>query len=117
MQFSDLPPEDKFRKLGMKSKYFIDTIKMIAYRAETAMVNIVRETISRRDEARRLLRSLYVTDADLIPDHNRKKLTIRLHQPANHASEVTIRNLCQELNITRTKFPGTELRLVYEMVS
>jgi len=28
--------------LGMKSKYFIDTIKLIAYRAETAMANIVR---------------------------------------------------------------------------
>jgi prepilin-type processing-associated H-X9-DG protein len=117
VQFSDLPPEDKFRKLGMKSKYFIDTIKMIAYRAETAMVNIVRETMSRGNEARRLLRSLYVTDADLVPDYEKKKLIIRLHQPANHANGMTIRHLCQELNTSRTKFPGTELRLVYEMVS
>ncbi len=117
VQFADLPPEDKFRKLGMKSKYFIDTIKMIAYRAETAMVNIVRETMSRGNEARRFLRSLYVTDADLVPDYEKKKLTIRLHHPANHAAEVTIRHLCQNLNATRTKFPGTDLRLSYELVS
>jgi hypothetical protein len=117
VKLSDLPPEDQFRQLGMKSKYFIDTIKMIAYRAETAMANIVRETMSRENEARRLLRSIYATDADLIPDHKEQKLTIRLHQPANHASEMTIRNLCQELNTSRTKFPGTELRLVYELVS
>ncbi len=117
VKFSDLPPEDRFRKLGMKSKYFIDTIKMIAYRAETATVNIIRETMSRGNEARRLLRSLYVTDADLVPDYGRKKLLIRLHHPANHAGAITIRHLCQELNSTRTKFPGTDLCLVYELVS
>ena len=27
VQFSDLPEEDRFRMLGMKSKHFIDTIK------------------------------------------------------------------------------------------
>jgi len=41
--FSDLPEEEKFKTLKKKGKQFIDTIKMIAYRAETAMANILQE--------------------------------------------------------------------------
>ncbi|MCL7486862.1 MAG: hypothetical protein M8357_01635, partial [Desulfobulbaceae bacterium] len=98
-------------------KYFIDTIKMIAYRAETAMANILRRSMCHQDEARSLLRSLYATEADLLPDYARGSLTVRLHQPANKCSAEAIKKLCRELNETRVKFPGTELRLVYELVS
>lgn len=114
---SDLPPEDQFRQLGMRSKYFIDTIKLIAYRAETAMVNIVRQTMSRVDDARSLLRSIYDTAADIVPDYDNGKITVRLHHPANRSTAVTINNLCRRLNRTATKFPGTDLQLVYELVS
>ncbi|MDX9841395.1 MAG: hypothetical protein RBS95_08055, partial [Desulfobulbus sp.] len=117
VHFADLPPEDRFRMLGMKGKYFIDTIKLIAYRAETAMANIVRHTLRRQDDARSLLRGLYVMEADILPDHEAKKLTVRLHQPANRCSSVTILHLIGELNATRTIFPGTDLRLFYELVS
>jgi hypothetical protein len=117
VKFGDLPPEDRFRKLGMKSKYFIDTVKMIAYRAETAMANILRRSMRHQDEARSLLRSLYATEADLLPDYDHSTLTVRLHQPANNCSAQTIKKLCRELNEARTKFPGTELRLVYDLVS
>jgi hypothetical protein len=117
VQFADLPPEDRFRMLGMQGKYFIDTVKLIAYRAETAMVNIVRQTMRRHDDARSLLRSLYATEADLLPDIKEKKLTVRLHQPANRCSSTTVLHLIDELNATRTEFPGTDLRLVYELVS
>jgi hypothetical protein len=117
VKLSDLPPEDRFKKLAMKSKYFIDTIKLIAYRAETAMVNIVRRTMRHQDEARRLLRSLYETTADIIPDSETQKLTVRLHQPTNRCSAVTIEKLCRKLNSTKTKFPGTNLQLNYELVS
>jgi len=117
VQFTDLPEEDRFRMLGMKSKYFIDTIKLIAYRAETAMANIVRQSMSRQDDARSLLRSLYATEADILPDLARQKLTVRLHQPANRCSRKSIQHLLGELNATETVFPGTDLRLVYELVS
>jgi hypothetical protein len=117
VMLADLPEEDQFRKLGTKSKYFIDTIKMVAYRAETAMVNIVRQTMSRQEDTRSLLRGLYATEADILPDYEKMTLKVRLHQPANRCSAVTIDNLCRELNVTKTKFPGTDLRLVYEMVS
>ena len=117
VMLSELPEEDQFRMLGAKSKFFIDTIKLIAYRVETAMVNIVRQTMRHQDAARSLLRSLYDTEADILPDYEGKRLIVRLHQPANHCSAVTIRDLCQELNETNTQFPGTDLRLIYELVS
>jgi hypothetical protein len=63
----------------------VNTIKMIAYRAKTAMAAIVRESMSmsRPDEARTLLRSLYKTEVDLIPDHALNTLTVRLQHSAN----------------------------------
>ena len=81
------------------------------------MVNIARQTMSHQNEARRLLRSLYATEADILPDYGKKTLTVRLHYPANRSSVATVKNLCCELNETNTKYPGTDLRLVYEMVS
>ena len=90
---------------------------MIAYGTETAMSNILRRSMRHQDEARSLLRSLYATEADLLPDYDRGLLTVRLHQPANNCSAETIKKLCRELNETREKFPGTELRLVYDLVS
>ncbi len=91
VEFADLPPEDRFRQLGMKSKYFIDAIKMIAYRAETAMANILRKGMRHQDEARSLLRSLYATEADLLPDYDKNTLTVRLHQLANNCSAESIK--------------------------
>jgi hypothetical protein len=46
-----------------------------------------------------------------------KTLTIRLHPLANTSSDEALRHLCTELNATETLFPGTELRLIYELVS
>ena len=95
----------------------VDTIKMVAYRAETAMANQLRETISRPDEARSLLRMLYTSDADFLPDHKEGILTVRLHHMTNRAFDTAIRKLCEELNATETRFPGTDLRLRLELGS
>ena len=113
----DLPEDERFKQLGTRSKYFIDTIKMIAYRAETAMAGIVREKMSRHDDARSLLRAIYAAEVDIMPDEAAGTLKVRLHQLANRSSGETVRHLCNELNATLTKFPGTDMRLVYELVS
>jgi prepilin-type processing-associated H-X9-DG protein len=112
--FSELPKEEQFERLGQKSKHFIDTIKMIAYRAETAMANIVREKMSRPDEARSLLAALYRNTADLIPDEQNGTLTIRLHPLANKANDEAICYLCEEMTSAELVFPGTKLRLVFK---
>ena len=114
---AELPEEERFCRLSTQSKYLIDTIKMIAYRAETSMANVLREKMSHPDEARILLRSIFNENADIIPDHNEGLLTVRLHQPSNRKNAELILNLCDQLNATETVFPGTNLKLVYELVS
>ncbi len=114
---SQLPEDKRFSRLSTQAKHLIDTIKMIAYRAETAMAHLVREQMARDDDARSLLRAIYSTDADLLPDEKKGTLTVRLHHLATHSSDETLRHLCAELNETETRFPGTDLRLVYDLVS
>jgi hypothetical protein len=115
--FEQLPEEARFDRLRVQSKHLVDTIKMIAYRAETAMAQVLRESLSRPDDARTLLRGLYATEADLLPDESNQTLTVRLHRQANASTDTALQCLCDELNSTETVFPGTNLRLVYELVS
>ncbi len=114
---AELPQDQRFQRLNTKSKDFIDTIKMISYRAETAMALVLRERMSRLDDARSLLRGVYTTDADIIPDVSAGTLTVRLHHMASRSADTAVRHLCDELNATKTVFPGTNLRLVYDLVS
>jgi len=113
----ELPEEARFRQLATQSKQLLDTVKMIAYRAETAMANSLREHLKRPDEARCLLRALYTTEADLLPDPQAGTLTVRLHHAANAATDRVIEKLCEELNATETIFPRTNLRLVVKLGS
>ena len=97
-----------------QSKHLVDTVKMIAYRAETAMVQIVRpedERLLSRSMPAACWWAIYSTEADILPDPQAKTLTIRLHPLANQSSDNTLRHLCDQLNETETLFPGTELRL------
>jgi hypothetical protein len=115
--YDELPKEARFDRLSTQSKHLIDTIKMVAYRAETAMTQILRQRMTRHDDARSLLRAIYNTEADMNPDLQANTLTIRLHPLANNSSDQAVRHLCEELNRTQTVFPGTELRLIYQLVS
>ena len=115
--YEELPAEARFERLSTQSKHFIDTIKMIAYRAETAMAQILRQKMTRHDDARSLLRAIYSTEVDIVPDPQAKTLTIRLHPLANASSDLAVRHLCAELTATETLFPGTVLRLIYDLVS
>ena len=112
---SQLPEKERFSRLAAPRKHLLDTIKMIAYRAETAMVSITREEMAREDDGRALLRSLYQTEVDLMPDEKNKTLTVKLHHSANHCFDKTIQHLCNELNKTDTLFPGTNLSLIYKL--
>jgi hypothetical protein len=114
---AELSEDERFAQLRTQSKHLIDTIKMVAYRAETAMAHRLRETLSHPDEARRLLQALYTTPADLLPDHDAGILTVCLHHQANAAADAALEKLCEELNATETVFPRTNLRLVLKVGS
>jgi hypothetical protein len=90
-----------------------DTVKLVAYRAETAMSRLLRESLRREDDSRSLLRDLFRSDADLIPDCDNQVLEVRIHTLANPRSNRAIQHLLDHLNATESTFPGTEFRLSY----
>jgi hypothetical protein len=62
-----------------------------------------------------LLRQIYQTEVDLIPDLNGKTLTVRLRHVTQSARDAAVRYLCEELTATETVFPGKDLRLAYKL--
>lgn len=117
IQFKELAEDEQFKALASSSKYLLDTIKMIAYRSETALQQILQEKLQKKDQARQLARAIYQSSADLIPDEKMGTLTIQLHHQANWATNRVIEHLCDELNKTETIFPGTNFKLIYKLGS
>jgi len=64
-----------------------------------------------------LIRQIYECEVDLLPDLQAKTLTVRLHHLAQHLHDEAVRHLCAELTETETVFPGTDLRLIYQLGS
>jgi hypothetical protein len=112
-----LPEADRFSRLLPERKHFLDTIKMVSYRAETSMASLLQHKLARCDDARALLRQIYATEVDLLPDLKTKTLTVRLHHLTQAAHDNALTYLCDELNATETRFPETDLRLVYRVGS
>ena len=109
----DLPEEHKFQRLAPSRKRLLDTVKMIAYRAETAMTQVVREELAREDDARALLRDLYRSEADILPQLEQGILEVRVHAMANPRSNRAIQHLLTHLNDAAFAYPGTTLQLKF----
>lgn len=116
LKWDDLPPQHKFERLAPSCKRLTDTVKMIAYRAETAMAAIVREELAKADDARSLLRDLFRSEADLVPDTKEGVLRVNVHPMANARSNRAIWHLLNHLNDAAFTYPGTNLQLVYSLV-
>jgi hypothetical protein len=116
---SELPEEERFQALNNRSKHFVDTLKIVAYRAETALAQILAETMHahHRDEARGLAQQIMATEANLRPDPQAGTLTVEIHSLSTPRDNTALENLCAELTETQTIYPGTKLRLIYKMVS
>jgi prepilin-type processing-associated H-X9-DG protein len=115
IDWSELADEDKFERLVPSRKSLMDTVKLIAYRSETSMVNIVREKLARTDDARAVIRDLCRSEADLLPDTEANILHVRVHSMANPRLNAAIEHLLTELNASELNYPGTNLRLTYSL--
>jgi hypothetical protein len=115
LTLKELPTADQFPRLRAERKHFVDTIKLIAYRAETALVATAREALARSDDGRALVRELMRTTADLHPDLEQKTLTVCLQPLPSRLQDQAVRRLAEELTATETVFPGTDLRLVFKL--
>lgn len=116
VQIKDLPPEGRVAELRGGRKHFIDTIKLIAYRAETALVELARETLRRHDDARSFVRGLFEASVNLRPDPASGQLGVEIHGLANPVHDATLEAMCKELNETEIHCPDTNLRLNYRPV-
>jgi hypothetical protein len=103
-------------QLEQERKILLDQIKMVAYRAETELANIVGPLLGYHhdDEARSFLRQVFQLPADIVPDPSEGILRVRLHGMSNWRSNRALAGLCQFLNGYDTRYPGTDLRLVLE---
>ena len=112
----DMPEDSRFNALATSKKQLTDTVKMIAYRAETSMASIIAKEAGAFEQARALLRDVFISDADLIPDAENKTLTVRLHNLSTKGLDKVLDQLLKTLNETETKYPGTNLVLRYERI-
>ncbi|MDI6773492.1 MAG: hypothetical protein QME77_13050, partial [bacterium] len=107
--------EAEIVRLTPEAKHLTDTIKMLAYRAETALVRSLAPHYAKtEDDGRALVREILLSSADIIPEPDAQRLRVRLHSLANPRSNQAVAHLCEILNAAALPYPGTHLTLVYE---
>lgn len=107
--------ETEIVKLSPEAKHLTDTIKMVAYRAETALVRCLPPHYLRtEDDGRALIREMLLTSADILPQPDDHRLLVRLHSLANPRSNEALAKLCEMFNALEVRYPGTDLTLVYQ---
>ena len=102
-------------RLAPSRMQLVDTVKMIAYRAETAMTSVVREALARGDDARSLLRDLFRSATDLVPDLEQQLLRVEVHPMSNPRSNRAIAHVLHVLNESDFTYLCTSVRLVYSL--
>ena len=75
----------------------------------------MREKLARTDDARSLLRDLFCSEADLVPDLQQGVLRVHVHPMSNPRSNREIAHLLEHLNAAEFPYPVTNLRLVYSI--
>jgi hypothetical protein len=115
---AQMPLQDRYVKLNQESKYLMNIIKMICYRAETALAHLLAPHYAHADnEIRALVKAITLLSIDLIPDYSDNKLHIYLYPPANNRSREAIANIIDTVNRTNTIFPGTNLSMVFNIAT
>jgi hypothetical protein len=98
-------------------KTITQLIKVVAYRSESCLAHLVEPFFARHDdEARAFLKAVFRLPGDILPDHERQELRVRLYGLANNRSQQALVALCDFLNTQQANYPGTKLRLVYEAI-
>lgn len=110
-----MPEDQRYNKLKTESRHLQNIIKMICYRAESAMANVLGSEYKKsKNEIRALIKSLISNQADIIPDYKQNTLTVILYSLASQRDNKAVTNLCNLLNETETIYPGTNLKLMFK---
>jgi transposase len=101
-------------KLATERKHLTNIIKMVAYQAESDLVALLGPHYARLDdEGRTLLHELFHASADL--HLSESELRVTLCPLSSPHRTLAVEALCEHLNETATTFPGSRLRLHFDV--
>jgi len=109
----DLPAEERPNQLPPLNKILTDSVKMIAYRAETALASLLKPDLATESEARAIIRSVFTSSADIEPDVQNNTITIRVHRMATPAKDKVVSLLLQKLTDAEFHHPETGAKMIY----
>ncbi|HVH70106.1 MAG TPA: helix-turn-helix domain-containing protein [Candidatus Dormibacteraeota bacterium] len=103
-------------KLSTERKHLTNVLKMVAYQMESDVLELIRPHYKRvEEEGRTFIQAALQDAADLEPTQDQLRITLApLSSP--HRSRV-LQALCEILNETHTKFPGTEMEMHYAVAT
>jgi len=106
---------DRPTQLPPLNKMHCGTVKMFAYRAETAMVALLLRHLKKEDNARALIRELFVSSAAIEPNALANTPTIKIHRMASPAHDRAIAALLEELTLQDFPHPETGARMTFAL--
>ena len=114
MPLADARKGQEAVKLSTERKHLTNVLKMVAYQIESDLVELVRPEYKRvEDEGRTFIQTALQDAADIEPVDGQLRITLApLSSP--HRSRA-LDALCQALNKTSTRFPGTRLHMQYSV--
>ncbi len=114
VRLGDLNPN--MVRLDAEVKQITHAIRMAAYNAETTLARNLDGHYARAgDEAYALIREALTTSGDIIPGPG--ALHVRLDPLTAPRRTRALAALCEQLNVTATQYPGTDLTLSFEVKS
>jgi len=97
-------------KLSTERKHLTNVLKLLAYQIESDLVNLVHSHYARaEDEGRTLTQAVPQSTATLEPTDQELRVTLSPLSSAHRSQAVAA--LCENLNTTETRFPGSDLRM------
>ena len=98
----------------MERKHLTDLIKMVAYQAECDLRRLVAPHYRRaEDEGRALIRSALAAAGDI--EVTDDELQVSLEPLSSPHRTKALAALCERLNETRARFPGSKLYLRFDV--
>lgn len=117
IQYSELPDQHKFLNLPTEKKMISNILKMICYRSESWLSNIIYKHMSSPNQSRTLLREVFNSTSDIEVDKENQTLTVSLHNLSSASKDRAVLKLFEELNKREIIYPGTSLKLKYQLLS
>jgi transposase len=101
-------------KLSVERKHLTDLLKMVAYQAESDLVRLVAPHYRRaEDEGRTFVQSALATAGDFAVTDTELRVSLE-PMSSPHRTHALVA-LCDELNRTKSRFPGSKLRLRFDV--